>query len=321
MTKRTKSSQQYQPQSNGLWQWCKFQLVACKLSLAKLAEHPWGFIITNCVIALGLSLPVMLFLLLKNISPLQSSLTGTTQISVFTKTNASAQQIEALGNQLEKNPNLKRIDYIGPKEALAEFKAFSSFQLAIESLAENPLPGVYVVEPQDHFIEQHQLTRLAKQLSQLDHVESIQLDLAWAERLMRFATLSKRIFFSVSLLLGLALTLIIYNSLRLLLNQSRDEIRIMAILGGTRAFIQRPYLYLGAFYGFTSALLSLLIIQLTYWWLKSPADSFSSLYYSQMGLQNINILEALILLIISVLLSLASAWLTTRHYLKKLQLC
>ncbi|WP_395168268.1 permease-like cell division protein FtsX [Piscirickettsia salmonis] len=321
MTKKAPLNPKLPPKSNTLWQWLKFQLVACKLSLSKLAEHPWGFIITNCVIALGLSLPIILFLLLKNISPLQSSLTGTTQISVFTHTKATDQHIKTLGKLLEKNPNLKRIDYIGPKEALDEFKAFASFQLAIKSLAENPLPGVYVVEPKDHFIEQHQLTRLAKQLSQLNHVESVQLDLAWAERLMRFTTLSKRIFFSVSILLGLALTLIIYNSLRLLLNQSHDEIRIMAILGGTRHFIQRPYLYLGAFYGFTSALLSLLIIQLIYWWLKAPVDSFSRLYHSQMGLQNINLLEAGILIIISMLLSSLSAWLTTRHYLKKLQLC
>ena len=60
--------------------------------------------------------------------------------------------------------------------------------------------------------------------------------------------------------LGLGVLAVIGNTIRLEIQQRRPEIEVTKLVGGSNAFVRRPFLYTGLFYGLGGALLAALIV-------------------------------------------------------------
>lgn len=223
-------------------------------SLRRLGKQPIGSFFTCLVMAVALSLPMGLSLLLSNVERLGGSWQRAAQISLYLKLDASVSEGEALRTQIKGMPGVADAEYVSREQALDEFQQQSGLGEALRELPENPLPGVVVVTPAE--VDKPALEALRQRLAELPKVELAQLDLVWVERLAAILKLGDRFVFGLTVLLVSALLLVIGNTIRLHIENRRTEIEVIKLVGGTDAYVRRPFLYMGALYGLGAGVLS-----------------------------------------------------------------
>jgi cell division transport system permease protein len=112
---------------------------------------------------------------------------------------------------------------------------------------------------------------------------------------------------------------VIGNTVRLAIENRRDEILVAKLVGGTDAFVRRPFLYTGAWFGLGGGVVAWLLIQVSLWWLNGPIERLAGLYRSEFSLQGPGFDGALALIIIAMLLGWLGAWLAVRRHLDDIE--
>jgi cell division transport system permease protein len=204
--------------------------------------------------------------------------------------------IEKLSGKIRKLPAVSWVDYVSREAALAEFKKLSGFGEALGSLDRNPLPPVLVVHPAPKHARPDALQSLLKDLRQYNEVELAQLDLEWVRRLYAMLDLALQGVLILTAGLAVAVLLIIGNTIRLAVLNRRDEIEIIKLIGGTNAFIRRPFLYSGTLQGLFGGFLAWLLVCLGLLILSGPVHRLASLYGSLFVVESMGFLAVLALI-------------------------
>ncbi len=281
-------------------------------SLRRLGKQPIGSFFTCMVMAVALSLPMGLSLLLSNVERLGGSWQRAAQISLYLQLEASATDGEALREQIKGIPGVADAEYVGRDQALEEFQQQSGLGEALKELPENPLPGVVLVTPTE--VDKPALEALRQKLSELPKVQQAQLDLVWVERLAAILKLGDRFVFGLTVLLVSALLL----TIRLHIENRRTEIEVIKLVGGTDSYVRRPFLYMGALYGFGAGILSWGVLAFGLNWLNDAVVGLAGLYGSDFALAGVPVADGLSLLLGAVLLGYIGAWIAVARHLREL---
>ena len=285
-------------------------------SLRRLARQPIGSFFTCWVMAVALSLPMGLSLLLDNVEKLGGSWQRAAQISLFLDMSAGERDGQALREQIAAMDDVSDAEWISREQALEEFQQLSGLGQALKELPENPLPGVVLVTPKE--VDKAKLEALRQRLAELPKVEQAQLDLVWVERLTAILKLGDRFVFGLSLLLILALLLVIGNTIRLHIENRRAEIEVIKLVGGTDGYVRRPFLYMGALYGFGAGIFAWLLLAFGLDWLNDAVVRLAGLYGSDFALSGVPSSDGFSLLLGAVLLGYIGAWLAVARHLNEL---
>ncbi len=296
--------------------WLSHHIYLFFFSLGQLLRTPLPSLMTAAVIGIALAFPTGLYLLLENFQQISQNWGGTVQISLFLKAEVGDENTQILIEQLRQWDTIENVRLITPAEALQEYRQLSGFGDALEMLEENPLPAVLVIKPH---LTQENTEILVKKLAQLPEVDIAQLDMQWLKRLFAMITIMRQGILILSCLLALAVLLTIGNTIRLAIYNRREEIEVHKLFGATDAFIRRPFLYSGLWYGFCGALIAWVLVNGSFWLLQEPVKHLTALYYSQFELITLNIFAGLILLASGILLGLIGAWLSVGRHLKDIQ--
>lgn len=286
-------------------------------SLGELWRTPSASILTIAVLGVSLTLPTTLHLLVKNVQQISDGFTEAAEISLFIKEGSSEKQIASLVHILQADKDIARVSWINKQQALAEFSQVSGFGTALSLLSDNPLPDVLLVLPQNTAAEQAKqlLTRLQNEAL----VETGKLDIDWLTRLDAIVSLLRQAVLVIALLLLSAVLLIIGNTIRLSIMNKKDEIEVMKLVGATDAFIQRPFLYSGVWFGVFGGLLSYLIVEVMLLWLQSAIGNLTSLYQSQFQLMSLSLTEFISLMLIAVILGLSGSYISVRRHISSIE--
>jgi cell division transport system permease protein len=288
-------------------------------SLGRLYRNPLPSIMTAAVIGIALALPSGLYLLLDNLHRMSGSWDGQASISVFLKGNVPAQQAEGLATRIRQWPEVAALRLITPEQALEEFTAASGFADALETLDENPLPAVLIVAPRGEYTAPEPAAQLQKKLRNLPEVDLAQLDLEWVQRLAAMIDIARRGILVTGTLLALAVLLVIGNTIRLEIQNRRAEIVVTKLIGATNAFVRRPFLYSGLWYGLLGALLAWLLVVTGFWLLADPVARLAGLYHSDFALRTLPLLSLGLLLASGILLGLLGSWLAVGRHLTAIE--
>ena len=109
--------------------------------------------------------------------------------------------------------------------------------------------------------------------------------------------------------------LILFNIIRLIIYLSRDEIKVMRLIGAKDWYIRFPFLMSGAVYGFIGSVIAMALLYPVAYWISPSVERFFGgeglfVYYTTMFFPLIGIL-----LLIGVIIGVASSYLSTRRYL------
>lgn len=288
-------------------------------SLGQLWRTPFATLMTTSVIGIALALPAGMQVLLKNAQQLSSGWDGASQISLFLKRSASDERAQALAQRLRDMPGIGGVRYISRAQALDEFRQLSGFGDALTALDDNPLPSVLVVRPALQASTADATQQLLAKLRALPDVDIAQLDMQWVKRLFAIMDIVRRGVLVIGALLALAVVLVVGNTIRLAIQNRRDEIVVIKLIGGTDAFIRRPFLYTGFWYGLFGGLIAYTLISSALLAVSGPVQYLAGLYTSQFQLSSLDFSTAALLLAASVLLGLAGSWIAVGRHLRDIE--
>ena len=153
----------------------------------------------------------------------------------------------------------------------------------------------------------------------MDHIEDAQLDMLWLQRLHSLTQIGQQAVVTLGALLGLGVLVMIGNSIRLAIHSRREEIIVVKLVGGTDAYVRRPFLYSGVLMGFFGAIGASCILALGFWWLGGSVAHLSDLYTSQYRLTGLGIIGFATLVATGSMLGLLGSWLAVSRHLKHIK--
>jgi cell division transport system permease protein len=298
--------------------WLMRHLQVALASLGRLARSPLASLMTLGVIGIALALPSALHLLLLNVESMSGDWDNVASISLYLEPLVDERQAESLARRIGDEPGVAETRLIGRDQALAEFRAMSGFSEALNSLASNPLPAVIIVTPATDQAHPAALERLSDHLKALPGVDIAQLDLQWVQRFHAITEIAGRAVWVLATLLGIAVVLTVFNTIRLEIQARQQEIEISKLIGATDAFIRRPFLYSGFWYGALGGLLCWLLVTFSLWLLNAPVARLAGLYESAFALSGMSFDTVLLLLCASTLLGLAGSWIAVGRHLRRI---
>lgn len=287
-------------------------------SAGKLYNHPLSSVLTALVIGITLALPAALHLLVLNLNALSFSWERTVQASLFLEDSMSEESGRALTQRIQQRPEVLKAEYISRQQALDEFRELSGFGQALDLLEDNPLPAVIALQPTKD-ASASQIDALITEMGNTKGVHSARIDQSWLERLNAILTIVQHIVQALALLLALAVVVTVGNTIRLDIQNRKSEIEVMKLLGATNAFVRRPFLYTGVWYGLCGGIVAWLLLQIVLWVLAGPVSYLAGLYQSNFSLTGLD-LEAVTLLFMSgIFLGWFGSWWTVSRHLSAIE--
>lgn len=288
-------------------------------SLMRLLATPLQSLMTWLVIAIAVAIPAALYIGFANLQHLGENWEGSSQVSVFLRPETSDARAEEMRNQLATRADIAKVVYVSPTQGLAEFKAQSGLGEVVDSLEKNPLPGTLLVTPRLQDGSDAAITSLEQSLLADSAVADVRLDMQWVKRLQQLMALGKKMVFGLGGLLALGVLLVIGNTIRLAIENRRHEILVVKLVGGTDAYVARPFLYTGLWYGMGGGLLALVVLGIGFYWVSSTVDQLAALYQSNFKLEGLGFFGSMQLVLLAGLTGLVGAWIAVFRHLIQIQ--
>ncbi|MAL98835.1 MAG: cell division protein FtsX [Alteromonadaceae bacterium] len=285
----------------------------------RMLQSPLSSLMTWLVMGIAMALPVCLMLLLGSLQSVAQGWEDAARINVYLAEGVDESAAGELRRELALRDGIETVLFIPRDQALAEFRASSGLGNALDYLDQNPLPHTLVVTPAATYRSQDDLSRLGTSIRGIDGVDQVQVDLQWLQRLNTIADILQRGVTALSLLLAAAVILVIGNTIRLAIESRRDEILIVKLVGGTDAFVRRPFLYTGVWYGLGGALVAWWLVEIAFWWVGGPVEQLGALYGGGFSLQGLPFGSGLLLLLVGVGLGWLGSWVAVKRHLKAIE--
>ena len=237
--------------------WLAQHAQALNLVLRRFKTNKLSTLLICLAIGVTLALPSIMYAVLDSISGLANNVKSESQISIFLASSHNENSVQAIKLALEKNTAIKTFKFVTKEDALSQLQTANANNEVLNSLENNPLPDAFFVEPSK--LDAESIESLKNDLSKLDGVEEVIVDGAWIKRLNYLLLLGKKAMLILTGLLAFALVAVIGNTVRMQIVTQQAEIELSRLIGATKSFIRRPFLYAGALYGLIGGLFALLI--------------------------------------------------------------
>lgn len=205
-------------------------------------------------------------------------------VTVYFLPGADEDSIKSVEDALKKLPEIKEVTYTSQEEALTEFKEKHSNDYltlqALDELDENPLGASLNVKAKDpsqyesiakYFESDESLSKGA--LTVIDKIDYHQNKIV-IDRLTSIINGAKKLGFVVSIILVLISLLITFNTIRLIIYMSREEISVMKLVGAGGRYIRGPFIVSGVLVGVVSSILTAIIFIPVSIWLGNQMTDF-----------------------------------------------
>jgi cell division transport system permease protein len=286
-------------------------------SLFRLLGEPLSSLMTLAVIGIALALPLSLLLLLQNLQGLGAGLEQSRAISVYLDQGMALQSQQALTETIAGREGITAVKLVSAEEALEEFRAASGLGNVLDGLDENPLPAVIEVIPADAGTDT--IEAQIEALSAMPGVEMVEYDLQWLQRLDAIVALATSLALMLAGMLGLGVLLVIGNTVRLAIENRRAEIVVVKLVGGTDAYVARPFLYTGLWYGAGGGFLALLLVFAALAMLKGPYENLMGTLANGAALQSLSLSGAFAVMAGAALLGWLGAQISVYRHLRAVE--
>ncbi|MDR5875344.1 permease-like cell division protein FtsX [Vreelandella gomseomensis] len=286
-------------------------------SLHRLIRYPLGNLLTMLAIAIALVLPAALWLTLDSARLLDAELDDSATLTVYLDTGVASGEAKRIEQAVSADTDVQSTRFVSAEQGMADFQQSLGVEDALSGLEDNPLPSSIVVRPGS--VDPDLMQALAERLESLAGVDEVRVDLAWVERLRHLAALGTRVALALGVLFGLGVLLVVGNTIRLSVESRRREIEVVMLIGATHAFVRRPFLYSGAWYGVGGGVLALGLLTLGNHWLSMPVAALAASYGASFSLPQLDVTGSTMLLSCSTLLGWLGAWLAVSRHLASIR--
>lgn len=239
--------------------WLRLHRYALLVTLRRLAAQPFSSLANLVVMALALALPLLGAAILVSAQPVARQVSVTPEVTLFLKTSAPDGAAAAIAQRIrdENAGQVQAVRVVPRDEALASLRNDPTWDQALAVLPGNPLPDAVVATLTEGEQLAERANTLAETWQKWEHVDMVQLDSAWVQRLeaiLRFARVG--LIFLAACVAAVVLAAV-FNTVRMQAMLQREEIAVARLVGATESFVRRPFLYLGALSGALAALIAI----------------------------------------------------------------
>jgi cell division transport system permease protein len=288
-------------------------------SLGRLSQQKLATLFTMLVIGIALALPTCLHVLVTNAQRATGSWNRALDMSVFLKRPTSVAEATQIADRIRQRRDVAEVQLITAEAALREFRRDSGFGDAIDALNENPLPHAIIVRPAENYVSAEALEGLADSIRALPSVDIVQLDTGWVDRLNAILGAIGRAVIVATVVLALGVLAIVGNTIRLDIQNRRAEIEVTKLVGGSDAFVRRPFLYNGIWYGLGGALLAWTITAGIVAALREPVGRVALLYGSSFAVASLDLRSSIRLLLTGAALGWLGSFLAASRHLRDIE--
>lgn len=247
-------------------------------------------------------------------------------INVYLETTTTDAQAQALQQALQGRLEVKSVAYTTAAEALEKFRNLhardTNIMQGLEEVGGNPLePSLNILanDPSQYqtiakFIDNQNVSGentkgIVNKVSYNDNKEAI-------DTLSRIINSSERLGLIIAAFFIIISILITFNTVRLAIYTSKDEIAVMRLVGASARYIKGPFIIIGAIYGFVSSLITLILLYpVTYWLGPLTYNLGTGLNVFTYYLSNFIQITAFILGA-GIILGIISSYLAVQKYIK-----
>ncbi len=282
-------------------------------SFNQICRRPLSSLVTIIIIAVALALPCLFWVMTGNLQGLTGKWQRAGSISLYLKMNTTHAEEQELLKKLHAMPGVASARIFSAEDGLKLLTRQEGMADIMSYLPENPLPTAIQIIPAITARHSAALDVLYQQLKQLPQVEQARMDMQWVQRLHSVLGFIRYITDSLLVLLAVAVTLIIANTLRLALYRQQEEVSVMKLIGATDAYIIRPFLYSGIWYAVLGAVIAVLLVNIFIYGLGAAVTHWLSFYDMNYPFTGMNPRQILLLLLFSATLG----WIGARFSVKR----
>jgi len=247
-------------------------------------------------------------------------------INVYFITTAPENDILSLKTKIETLPEVSSVEYINREQALDNFRLrHENDQItiqALEELGDNPLGAVLNIKAKEpsqyegiaNFLNEENILSSGGEKI-IDKINYFENQVAIG-KLSRIIDSAERLGLAISLALVLVSIIITFNTVRLTIYVSREEISVMQLVGASKNYIRGPFVVTGVIVGLISGLLTMLFFFPICYWLGGTTQNFF-IGFNIFDYYLTNFIQILLIVIGSgILIGALSSFLAVRKYLK-----
>ncbi len=309
-----------------------------------MAFHPWitskrvlrsgfiqfwrsSFVSISSIFVLFVTLSVILSIMMSRelLNTTLSDVRSKVDINVYFVSQADEASVLAIQDKLQALPEVAEVNYISKEQALADFRdrnqGDSTILQSLDEIGENPLGAVLnvrAVQPdqyetiaeylQGDAVLSSQGTSIIDTVNYYDNKTAI-------DRLTRILNASERFGFGLMAAL-IALSIVVtFNTIRLAIYISRDEISVMRLVGASSKYIRGPFVVAGIVSGVIAGIITLVFFYPIVYWMGEQASGFFGVNLFQYYIGNFATIFGTIMLS-GILIGGLSSWLAVRKYLR-----
>ena len=300
--------------------WARNHFKVGRSSLVRLRAEPLQTGLTVCVVAIALALPTLLLQLAGLGANALSQIGETSDINVYFDLGVQSEIVEERAQAWQNDSRIASTEVISPNQGLEEFEQFSGLGSILAGFEENPLPYVVRIQPSEQVLSRPaELQLLVQALDAEERVDSAILDLVWLNRLNSMVSFVDRLSYGVGFLLALGILLILGNTIRLTIENRREEIVVIKLVGGTDRFVRRPLIYAGLWYGLLGGLAAALLVAIVGLLISMPLQRLLLSYQSSVALPGLSFTLLFKLAFYGALLGCAGAWISVLQHLRNIE--
>ncbi|HNP62913.1 MAG TPA: permease-like cell division protein FtsX [Woeseiaceae bacterium] len=287
-------------------------------ALGRLSRQPFASLMIVLVIAVTLALPAAINVIVKNVQSVSGSWNNALDFSVYLKKELSVSEAEGLAQLIDQRADVESVTLITADEALAEFKLQSGFGAALDQLSDNPLPHALVVRPSPGNTTASMIL-LQEEIGNLPESDLVQVDTEWVQRFHAILDIVRQAIAIGAALLGIAIVVVIGNTIRLDIENRREEIEVTKLIGASNAFVRRPFLWTGFWYGLLGGTFALLLVEYGLFLLKGPVTRLAGLYQGNITVLTLDVAESAAIVGIACFLGLFASWVTAARHMYRIE--
>ena len=259
----------------------------------------------------------LFFAIGENVNSIIKQIESQQGIQIYILETATEEQIETLGNEIRKIDGVNKVAFVSKEDALNTVKSwFDTDQDLLTGYdEENPFPASYFVTLTDLGLNE----QVQEQIYKLENVDDIQSENNTINKLRDLANGIQIMTIIILTLLIVISIFIISYTIKLTVHARRKEISIMKYVGATNSFIRGPFIVEGIIIGIISAIITLVILGLSYNAIINKMGTSAILQTVSIGLLSFADMFYLILtvyLILGIGIGILGSSISMRKYLK-----
>ena len=234
--------------------------------LTEAAESLWrtrrASVVSMLTIAAGLFVLGFLLMINANLLRIVGSWTGTAELTVYFRDDATPQQVAAVKDTLANSGLTASVQYLSKDDARREFgREFPDLAGSASSLDHNPFPASFEVRLNSRAqAAPDGVEMMSVATGAMAGVADVRYDRRWLARLNTVIDVLRGIGIAVVVLLAFASALTVANVVRLAALARSDEIEIMQLVGAPYAYIRGPFIFEGLLQGGLGAIVAVVLL-------------------------------------------------------------